>query len=151
MKKKTIKINFKYLCEGFDPENNFFTNALKKFYNVKISEKPDYLIYSVYPEVSKMKNLSKKGDFIKRISPKLYILLKKIYSKAVNFSIKDNLPLPPGNYVKIFWGSEYVKPDMNKCDWAFSTYFEEEIKNPRYMRVVTLINDYQLPRWGVPL
>ena len=123
MKKKTIKINFKYFHEGFNPKNNFFTNLLRKQYNVIISEKPDYLFYSICPETNAVKNLSKKGDFIKKISPKLYIRLKKIYSKIVNFSIKDSLPLPEGDYVKIFWDSEHIKPDMDKGGWVFSTYF----------------------------
>jgi alpha(1,3/1,4) fucosyltransferase len=150
MKKKTIKINFKYLHEGFNPEDNFFTNTLRKLYNVEISDNPDYLFYSVYSEVKKIKNLSEKGDFIKKISPRLYILLKKMYSKITNFSIKERLPLPKGDYVKIFWGLEYIKPDMNKCDWAFSAYFEDEINNPRYMRLLTIANDYQLKDLGVP-
>jgi alpha(1,3/1,4) fucosyltransferase len=150
MKKKTIKINFKYLCEGFNPEDNFFTNELRKLYNVEISDEPDYLFYSVYPEINKVKNLSEKGETIKKISPRLYILLKKIYSSITSFSIKDRFPLPKGDYVKIFWGLEYVKPDMSKCDWAFSAYFEEEINNPRYMRLLTVINDYQLRNLGVP-
>jgi alpha(1,3/1,4) fucosyltransferase len=150
MVKKIIKINFKYLHEGFNPEDNFFTNNLRKMYNVIISNKPDYLIYSVYPEVKKINKLSEKGDFIKKISPRLYIFLKEIYSKINNFSIRDKLPLPDGKYVRIFWGLEHVKPDMNKCDWAFSACFEDEIKNPRYMRLLTVANDYQLKDFGVP-
>jgi len=153
MKKKTIKINFKYLYEGFNPKDNFFTNILKKQYNVVISENPDYLFYSVYSEIkNNKKDLSKKGDFIRKISPKLYILLRKIYSRIINFSIKENFPLPKGNYIKIFLGYEYVKPDMTKCDWAFSSYFEKDINNSRYMRLpVTILNDYQLKNFGMPL
>ncbi len=151
MKKKTIKINFKYFHEGFNPKNNFFTNLLRKQYNVIISEKPDYLFYSICPETNAVKNLSKKGDFIKKISPKLYIRLKKIYSKIVNFSIKDSLPLPEGDYVKIFWDSEHIKPDMDKGGWVFSTYFEEEINSPRYMRLFrALTSDYNLKNLGIP-
>ena len=78
MKKKTIKINFKYFGAVFNPEDNFFTNTLKKLYNVEISENPDYLFYSVYPEVKESgKDLSTKGDFVKKISPHLYIFLRK--------------------------------------------------------------------------
>lgn len=150
MAKKTIKINFKYMYGGFNPKDNFFTVLLKRNYNVIISDNPDYLIYSVYPETDGIKDLSKKGDFIKKVSPKLYLFLKRIYSKITNFSLKDRFPLPEGNYVKIFWGSEFVKPDMNKCDWAFSTYYEDVINNPRYMRLLTITNDYQLPHFGIP-
>jgi len=153
MKKKTIKINFKYLHDGFNPEDNFFTNLLRKEYNVVISENPDYLFYSVYPEVKKIKNLSEKGDFIKSISPRLYIFLKKVYPKIrLILSGKSLRPLPPkGNFVKIFLGAEYVKPKMNECDWAFSSYFEEDINYPRYMRIpIFILNDYRLKNHGVP-
>ncbi len=153
MKKKTIKINFKYFGGSFNPNDNFFTNTLKKLYNIEISENPGYLFYSVYPDIKNKKdseNLSKKGEFIKRISPQLYILLRKIYSKIINFSLKDRFPLPKGNYVKIFWANEHVRPDMKECDWAFSTYFEEEINHPRYMRLPIMTNDYQLKNFGIP-
>ncbi|MFH1503096.1 MAG: glycosyltransferase family 10 [Candidatus Diapherotrites archaeon] len=150
MKKKTIKINFKYFWEGFNPENNFLTNTLRNLYDVKISENPDYLFYSVYQEIKTSGDLSKKGDFIRRISPKLYILLREIYSKISNFSIKDKFPLPEGNFVKIFFGSELIKPNMNKCGWAFSEYPEEEINNPRHMKLIIIVNDYQLKNFGIP-
>ena len=151
MKNKTIRINFKYFGPGFNPNDNFFINSLRKLYNVEISENPDYLFYGVYPEVKvNSRDLSKKGDFIKKLSPRIYPLLRKAYSKITNLSIKDKLPLPKGNYVKILWANEHVKPDMNKCDWAFSTYFEDEINHPRYMRLPIMTNDYQLPNFGIP-
>ncbi|MDP3966123.1 MAG: glycosyltransferase family 10 [archaeon] len=150
MYKKVIKINFKYFGDVFNPEDNLFTNSLRKFYKVIISEKPDYLFYSIYPEKNIKHDVSKEGDLIKRISPRLYGALRKSYSKIVNFSIKGKLPLPPGNYKKIFVGLEYGKPNMKECDWAFGLHFEEEIKNPRYMRMSNRITDYQLPNFGFP-
>jgi hypothetical protein len=140
----------KYFWEGFNPENNFFTNLLRKKYDVIISENPDYLFYSVYPKIKISKDLSKKGDFIRKISPKLYILLAKIYSRIINFSIKDKFPLPEGNFTKIFFGSELIKPNMNECDWAFSEYPEEEINDPRHMKLIIIVNDYQLKNFGIP-
>ena len=69
-KKTTIKINFKDFWENFDPKNNFFTNILRKKYDVEISDKPDYLFYSVYFKThTNIKDLYKKGDFIRKISP----------------------------------------------------------------------------------
>jgi alpha(1,3/1,4) fucosyltransferase len=150
MEKKKIKINFKYFGGGFNSNDNFFTNSLKKLYDVQISENPDYLFYGVYPEVKESKDLSKKGDFIKKISPRAHIFLRKIYSRFKSVSIKDKFPLPKGNYVKIFWGNEYVRPNMNQCDWAFSAYFEDEINNPRYMRLPIVTNDFQLKNLGIP-
>ena len=151
MKKKTIKINFKYFWDGFDQENNFFTNLLRKNYNVLISENPDYMFYSVYPEIKEKKDLSKKGDFIRKISPRLYIFARKIYSNIQKLFGKHKIILPKGKFIRIFYGAEHTKPNMNECDWAFSSYFEEEINNPKYMRIPTsMLTDYQLRNFGVP-
>jgi len=150
-KKKTIKINFKYFWENFNSEDNLFTNLLRKRYNVIISDKPDYLFYSVFPEAKEVKDLSKKGDFLKKISPKLYVFMRKLYVGLKNFK-KSNRPLvPEGNFIKIFHGAEHVMPNMDECDWAFSTHFEDEIKNPRYMRIPAfMMVDYQLKNFGSP-
>lgn len=150
MKKKAIKINFKYFWAGFDKENNFFTHFLRKYYRVIISDKPDYIFYSVYPEINYSADLSKKGDFIKKILPKIYPFLRKLYSKLTLLNKKSKPPVPEGNFIKIFYGSEYVKPNMNDCDWAFSTYFEEEVNNPRYMRFPNRISDLGIKNYGIP-
>ena len=149
-KKKTIKINFKYFGPGFNPQDNFFINLLRKQYNVIISEKPDFLFYSVYPETIPKKDLSKKGDFIKKISPKLYIFARKLYVKFTNFGRSNKSRVPQGDFVKIFYASEHIKPNMGECDWAFSSHFEEEIKHPKHMRIpMYRITDYQLKNLGV--
>lgn len=44
--KKTIKIDFVDFWTDLDKENNFFTNILKKYYNVVISKNPDYVFFS---------------------------------------------------------------------------------------------------------
>ncbi len=125
--------------EGFDPQNNFFTNLLRKNYNVLIDDNPNYLFYSVYSKSSKnIPNLSKKGDFVREISPEVYIILRKIYSKIMDVFYKESeIKHPKGNFIKIFYGAEKVKPDMSKCDFAFSIFFEEEINHPHYMRIPT--------------
>jgi len=133
MKKKTIKINFKYFYEGFNQEKNIFTDILRKKYNVVISEYPDYMFYSVYQNVGKIRDISGKGDLIRKISPKLYILARKIYSKLNN--PKRELIAPEGDFIKILYSAENKKPDMEKCDWALSSYFEEEINHPNYFRL----------------
>jgi len=153
MKKKTIKINFEYFGPRFNPQDNFFTNTLRKLYNVEISGKPNYLFYSVYSKQREIINLSKKGDFIKNISPRLYVFLRKVYSKfRLLLEGKNSRPtLPPGKYIKIFQGSEHVKPRMDECDWAFSSDFEEDIKNPRHMRLPTYVfNDFQFGKKATP-
>ncbi len=45
---KQIKIYFEGFWRGFDYENNFIINILRKHYKVFISKKPDYLFYSVF-------------------------------------------------------------------------------------------------------
>jgi hypothetical protein len=151
MKKKKIKIGFKYFEEGFNPENNFFTNLLRKEYEVVISENPDYLFYCVYPEVSQTKEFSNKGEVIRRISPKLYVFLRKAYILLQKALGRRKRPVPEGDFVKIFFGGEFVKPNMDECDWAFSCYFEEDINHPKYMRIpVFMICDYPLKRLGAP-
>ena len=47
---KHIKINYKGFWKQLDPENNYFTNILKRHYEVEISENPDYLFYSVFSD-----------------------------------------------------------------------------------------------------
>lgn len=43
---KKIKIQFIGFWNSFDPQNNEFTDILRKKYDVEISENPEYLIYS---------------------------------------------------------------------------------------------------------
>ena len=83
-KKETIKINFKDFVECFNPEDNYFTDILKMKYDVVISDDPDYVFYSVYPKVEEKKGLSEKGDFIRKISPRLYIFIRKMYVKLTS-------------------------------------------------------------------
>ncbi|BAZ01854.1 hypothetical protein NIES37_58610 [Tolypothrix tenuis PCC 7101] len=42
---------------------------------------------------------------------------------------------PKGEYIRIGYYCENMTPDMNLCDWAFGVPYEEEINNPRYMRI----------------
>ncbi len=46
--KKNIKINFCDWYGGFNKENNLYTNILKQFYDIEISENPDFLFYSLF-------------------------------------------------------------------------------------------------------
>lgn len=133
-KKKIIKVNFKDFWENFDPEDNFIINLLRKKYNVIISNDPDYVFYSVYQRTKKVGDLSKKGDFIRKISPKLYVLLRKVYVKLTAKNEKK-MEIPKGNFIKIFYSGERGKPNMKEWDWAFSPYSEEQINHPNYMRI----------------
>ncbi|MBO5525867.1 MAG: hypothetical protein J5993_03875 [Clostridia bacterium] len=48
--KRTIKINFKDYFKGFDPKNSWVTKLLEKHYRVEISDKPDYLFFTVFSD-----------------------------------------------------------------------------------------------------
>ena len=144
--KKTIKINFKYFPAMFDPENNLFTNCLRKNYKVIISDKPDYFFYSVYPEIIRKREIYKEGDFIRKISPRLYLFFRKLYVKLVS-SRNSKMEIPKGNFITIFYGTEKTKPNMDRCDWAFSIFPEEEINNPRHLEILNhLINDFSFDK-----
>ncbi len=47
-KKKQVTIGFTGFWKGFDPNNNYFLDILKKYYEVRISDDPDYLFCSVF-------------------------------------------------------------------------------------------------------
>jgi len=130
--KKTKKIDFKYFGKSFNPENNFLTNLLRKHYNIIITEDADYVFFSIYGEGAK--NIGGIGNRIRKISPTLYRFSRKLYSKLFPQKTPE-LEESKKKVVKIFWGLETYKPDMSKCDWAFSYFYKEEINHPNYMRV----------------
>lgn len=143
--KKVIKINFRNCGGDLNPENNFFTNLLRRTYDVIIDDNPDLIFYSVYPESPKdQKDLSKKGDSIRKISPELYIMTRKIYSGVKNILHKEKeVQHPTEDAIKIFYSSEKIKPDMSKCDFAFSDCPEEEINHPNHTRLLPhLLTDF---------
>ena len=117
-KKKTIKINFKYVWWYFNPLDNLFTNLLRKDYNVIISDKPDYVFFSLFDgkKPSQSKYLGSIAGFIKSRSPSLYYLLKRIYYYKREMW---KMPVLKGDFVKIFFTGENARPNMDKCDWAF--------------------------------
>ena len=135
--KKTIKINFRDFWEGFNSEKNYFIDALRENYNVVVSDNPDYMFYSVYQKEGKKRDISGKGDFIRRISPMLYVFIRQVYIKLFNKKVKVNTP--EGDFVKILYSAENVVPNMDECDWALSTYFEKVINHPNHIRVPMFI------------
>tara|TARA_Y100000310_G_C20636720_1_gene791563 strand:+ start:313 stop:1425 length:1113 start_codon:yes stop_codon:yes gene_type:complete len=134
-KKKTIKIDFRHHWWHFNPENNIFTNLLKKDYNVIIDkENPDYVFFSVFTHNRPVhsKNYSGIGKKIEKHAFWLYKILRGIYYFKKE---RWKMPIVKGNFVKIFFTVENAKPIMEKCDWAFTHEYEEELRNPRYMRI----------------
>ncbi len=133
--KKTIKINFKDFWEAFNPEDNLFINLLKKNYDVIISSEPDFVFYSVYPEKNEVKDSSKYGEKLRFLPPFIYEIGKRGYYKFVETYSSEKINHPQGDFVKIFYTPENIKPDMDKCDWAFSFNYDEEFNHPRHLRL----------------
>ena len=48
MGKRTIRIGFEDFWDNFNPRDNFIYNALTERYDIELSDKPDYLFYSVF-------------------------------------------------------------------------------------------------------
>ena len=46
----------------------------------------------------------------------------------------NDIPLP-GNYIRIGYFCENVKPDLTICEWAFGIPREKEVHDPRYKRI----------------
>jgi len=45
------------------------------------------------------------------------------------------MPLVEGNFVKIFYTGENCRPKFDKCDYAFTFDYDEELKNPHHLRL----------------
>lgn len=134
-KKKTIRIDFRYAWWHFNPENNILINLLRKDYNVILDkEKPDYVFYSVYDHKRPVnsKTFGSIGRKIEKCFPNLYRILREIYYFKRE---RWKMPTIKGNFVKIFFTVENALPKMDKCDWAFTNEYDEELKHPRHMRI----------------
>lgn len=94
MVRKLVRVAFAKFWPGFDPQENLFTGLLRKSYAVELSDRPDFVFFSVF-----------KGE------------------------------MPPGRYVRIFYTGENVRPAREEWDWAFSFDYDEELQNPRHLRL----------------
>jgi hypothetical protein len=54
-----------------------------------------------------------------------------------SFKNKNTLKMPSieGDFVKIFYTGENCRPQMDKCDWAFTFDYDEKVKSPRHLRL----------------
>ena len=129
---RKIRIDFRYFWPGFNPEVNFILQLLRPHYDISISkENPDFVFFSVFDE-NKTEN--------RAIFPGLHSFLRKSMFgdiiKKIGFSQnRFRMPVLEGNFVKIFYTTENIVPDMRLCDWAFSFCYDEEFKHPRHMRL----------------
>jgi len=133
--KKTIRIDFRYIWWHFNPENNILTNLLKKDYNVIIDkENPDYVFFSVFDgkRPIQSKTFGGIGRRIEKYFPGIYRRLREIYYFERE---RWKMPIIKGDFIKIFFTVENALPKMDKCDWAFTNEYDEELKHPRHMRI----------------
>lgn len=134
-RKKTIRIDFRCCWWHFNPENNIFINLLKKDFNVILNKKnPEYVFFSVFDgkRPIQSKKYGKTGKKIGNFSPLLYKILREIYYFRKE---RWKMPIIKGDFVKIFFVMENSRPNMEKCDWAFTNDYDERIKNPRHFRI----------------
>lgn len=136
-KTKTIKINFKYFWPEFNPENNLFTNLLRKKYNVIISGKPDFMFFGIFSPKSTI--FQKLAVFLnKRIKTRAYYYYFTRPIKKMLLKIRRT-PGIKGNFVKIYYSGDIINLDMSQCDWAFTFRHDEEVNHPRHMRLPNYI------------
>ena len=151
MKKPNIKINFLHYGTPFNFKGSFIINILKKKYNIILSDKPDYVFFSVYKNNNKflledgtVKGLGEQGESKRGLLKGVYKKLRSNnFMKGIVWFLRDKKILKSyakiidikGDFVKVFYSVENIKPDMSKCDWAFGLHFEQEINHPKYMRV----------------
>lgn len=137
VKKETIRVDFKYFWPAFSKYDNFFVDLLKEYYEVILDEiHPQIVFFSVFetPTLKKTKNLF-------NLIRAAYLSLQFKVKKRLHTLLQLPLPLPyqipiiKGNFVRVFYTAENIKPDMKKCEWAFSFYYDYEMQNKHHMRL----------------
>jgi hypothetical protein len=138
--KKAIKVKYE-LGQNIknDPEKNLFNILLKKHYDVTITDKdPDFIFYS-FVDASGIRKVIPRGSSLRKVLgffrqnlgriPRfdefLYDLLHE----------KPQMPVLKTNATRIFYTSVNCRPEMNKCDWAFTFDYDDFVNNPRHLRL----------------
>lgn len=106
MTSKTIKLNFSDFWQGFDKDNNYFTQLLSYDYDVHVVDDPDFLIYSCYDSEGRIpwRRNSRRNS-------------------ASQFREYD--------CIRIFYTPENVRPNFRECDYAFTFDY---INHPNHYR-----------------
>lgn len=104
--KQKIKIKLTDFWRSFDEKDNFFIKFLGTYYDIEISDEPDFLIYSCYNNDGYLK--WKRGP-------------RK--NAAEEFRKYD--------CIRIFYTLENVRPNFQECDYAFTFDFNDHINHYR--------------------
>lgn len=71
--------------------------------------------------------------------PYIYRYFNFIPSKNPDFvfysNYKNGPPFPVGTYKKIFYSPEKDFPSMDKCDFAFTHWYDEDVNSSRHLRL----------------
>lgn len=111
---KKIKILYSGMSGIFDPENNFITNTLRKYFIVEISENPDFLIYSV-----------NSADYLKYKCVRIYYTPENL---VPDFNICDYAL--GFNYID--FGDRYLRFPIYMAD-TFKAYADDEYSNDLFL------------------
>jgi hypothetical protein len=95
---KKIKLNFSDFRSDFDKEDNYFTRLLSSHYDLEISDKPDFLIYSCFDHDGKL----------------------PWHRKFRNSRQNAAVDYQKYNCIRIFYTYENVRPNFKECDYAFT-------------------------------
>lgn len=77
---------------------------------------------------------SRGDNFFTRLIAKNYDVVISDEPDFVFYSVFAG-EMPKGEYVKIFYSGENVRPDFEECDWAFTFDYDEELNHPRHSRL----------------
>ena len=105
IKKKKIKIQFKYFWDGFDYRDCF--RPLLEEYDFHITDDPDFVVYSCFQPNNRIRFTVNRRK------------MPNIISKAI----------------RIFYTGENVRPQMDRCDYAISFCHDDDIRSPRHFRI----------------
>lgn len=73
-------------------------------------------------------------NFFYRLLSKQYDVEISDHPDIVFFSVFQG-QMPKGDYKRVFYTGENVRPDFSKCDWAFGFDYEENIGRENYLRL----------------
>ncbi|MCA1993354.1 MAG: hypothetical protein LDL41_15135 [Coleofasciculus sp. S288] len=146
--KKRIKINFCDFSRNFSKTDNQFTRVLAPYYDLEISDSPDFIIYSCF---------DKNGNLPWQHTP-----VRPYISFVASYFDKDGrLPWSSRSRtsaaqefkkyqcIRIFYTSENVRPNFRECDYAFSYDYGNNINNYRWPLYGQYRSDLGLPFVGV--
>jgi hypothetical protein len=91
---------------------------------IKIAFRNGISFQNFMEDVFEIENLTDKFQFVESFEPDFIV-----------FGPYGNDIPPKGNYIRIGYFCENIKPDLSICDWAFGIPHENEIKSTKYKRI----------------